>query len=75
MCYVFRNLMEGISSMATPSRSACPFHAYLEIPKLNDYGLNVVEIEQSSFADGRHSWQYPDEIDKLADPKIKAFSQ
>src|SRR5206468_3162096 len=37
--------------------------------------VHAEQIDQSEVAaDGRHTWQYPDsEIDKLADPKIKAF--
>ena len=36
--------------------------------------IPVVEIAQDRMADGHHAWQYSDaEIDKLADPKIKAF--
>lgn len=76
MCYVFKSLMEnGILKHGDTIALGVPiFTPYLEIPKLSDYGLNVVEIEQSAFEDGRHTWQYPDsEIDKLADPKIKAF--
>ena len=41
----------------------------------SDYAFKTVEINQSALAaDGRHTWQYPDEeIAKLADPTIKAF--
>ena len=46
------------------------FSPYLEIPHLNDYNLEEVEI----IADVNDEWQYPDsEIDKLKDPSIKAF--
>jgi aspartate 4-decarboxylase len=76
MTYVFRSLLEnGVLVPGDTIALGVPiFTPYLEIPKLNDYGLNVVEIRQSSMADGRHAWQYPDaEIDKLLDPTIKAF--
>ena len=45
------------------------------MPQLEEFGLQTVEIAQSEMAaDGRHTWQYPDaEIDKLEDPKVKAF--
>src|SRR5262249_44025755 len=51
------------------------FTPYLEIPRLPEYDFKVITVEQSEMrADGRHSWQYPArEIDKLANPKIKAF--
>jgi aspartate 4-decarboxylase len=46
------------------------FTPYIEIPQLNDYQLIEVNVE----ADGANGWQYPDsEIDKLADPAVKAF--
>lgn len=49
------------------------FTPYLEIPHLNDYGLDVVNVNASTrTADGLHGWQYPDEeLEKLADPSIK----
>lgn len=46
------------------------FTPYLEIPYLNDFEFIKVEIKQ----DKNKNWQYPDsEIEKLADPTIKAF--
>lgn len=46
------------------------FTPYIEIPRLNDYELVEIEIRQDEDSD----WQYPDsEIEKLADPKVKAF--
>jgi aspartate 4-decarboxylase len=50
------------------------FTPYLEIPHLEDFGLETIEVAQSEVVDGRHVWQYPDaELDKLADPRVKAF--
>jgi aspartate 4-decarboxylase len=51
------------------------FTPYLEIPHLDECRFQVVNVEASEMdASGRHTWQYPDsEIDKLADPRIKAF--
>jgi aspartate 4-decarboxylase len=52
------------------------FTPYLEIPHLDEARFEMVPIEASEMepATGRHTWQYPDsEIDKLADPRIKAF--
>ena len=46
------------------------FTPYIEIPQLNDYQL----VEMQVNADAAGGWQYPDaELDKLADPTIKAF--
>ncbi|MFH1407116.1 MAG: bifunctional aspartate transaminase/aspartate 4-decarboxylase, partial [Candidatus Omnitrophota bacterium] len=72
MDYIFTSLMENKLlhkgdkiALGTPI-----FTPYLEIPKLNDYEFVELEIKQDENSD----WQYPDsEIDKLADPKVKAF--
>ena len=50
------------------------FTPYLEIPRLGRYRLDVVEINACGVdADDEPTWQFPDdEIDKLADPSIKA---
>ena len=46
------------------------FTPYLEIPRLPEYGFEVVEVAQDE-ADG---WRYPaSEVDKLRDPRVKAF--
>ncbi len=46
------------------------FTPYIEIPRLNDYRLVEVAIN----ADPEAGWQYPDsELDKLLDPRVKAF--
>jgi aspartate 4-decarboxylase len=46
------------------------FTPYLEIPALDDYGLEEVFID----ADESDGWQLPDqELDKLRDPAVKAF--
>jgi aspartate 4-decarboxylase len=76
MCYVFNSLMENriLHQGDTIALGAPIFTPYIELPRLGDYAFETVEINQSATADGRHTWQYPDkEIDKLADPKIKAF--
>lgn len=75
MCYVFYCLKcnflihEGDTmALMTPI-----FTPYIEIPQLNDYALDVVNVNASTMnADGTHAWQYPDEeLEKLADPKVK----
>jgi aspartate 4-decarboxylase len=76
MCYVFSSLRENrvlhvgdTIALGTPI-----FTPYIELPRLEDYSFSVVEIAQSRMSDGHHAWQYSDaEIDKLADPRIKAF--
>ncbi len=72
MDYIFNTLMENKLlhkgdkiALGTPI-----FTPYLEIPKLNDYEFIELEVIQ----DENNDWQYPDsEIEKLADPKVKAF--
>ncbi|MFQ5952886.1 MAG: bifunctional aspartate transaminase/aspartate 4-decarboxylase [Candidatus Omnitrophota bacterium] len=72
MDYIFTSLKENKLihkgdkiALGTPI-----FTPYLEIPHLNDYELVELEIMQDENSD----WQYPDsEIEKLADPKVKAF--
>jgi aspartate 4-decarboxylase len=77
MCYVFKSLVENrlLHRGDTIALGAPIFTPYLELPRLSDYAFETVEINQSALdANGRHTWQYPDEeIDKLADPKVKAF--
>ncbi|MBS1065829.1 bifunctional aspartate transaminase/aspartate 4-decarboxylase [Gluconobacter kondonii] len=46
------------------------FSPYIEIPQLEEYGLEVVAIQ----ADPALDWQYPDsELEKLRDPAVKIF--
>jgi aspartate 4-decarboxylase len=77
MCYIFDSLVQnGLLRKGDTIALGTPvFTPYLEIPHLDRYQFKVVHIEASEFATrGHHSWQYPDgEIDKLADPKVKAF--
>ena len=72
MDYIFTSLMENKLlhkgdkiALGTPI-----FTPYIEIPRLNDYEFVELEIKQDENLD----WQYPDsEIEKLADPAVKAF--
>jgi len=72
MDYIFNSLMENRLlhkrdkiALGTPI-----FTPYIEIPALNDYRFVELEVKQ----DEGSYWQYPDsEIDKLADPSVKAF--
>ncbi|MFZ0364598.1 MAG: aspartate 4-decarboxylase [Candidatus Cybelea sp.] len=77
MCYIFDSLMvNGLLKRGDRIALAVPtFTPYLEIAHLDKYAFETVEIDASgTYESGAHSWQYPDgEIDKLLDPKIKAF--
>lgn len=72
MCYIFNSLSENKLlhkgdkiALGTPI-----FTPYLEIPHLNDYELIELEV----MGDEHNDWQTPpEELDKLADPAIKAF--
>ncbi|MEV0647282.1 bifunctional aspartate transaminase/aspartate 4-decarboxylase [Phytomonospora sp. NPDC050363] len=77
MCYIFdsavinRLLIPGDKiAIMTPI-----FTPYLEIPHLERYDFEVVELRASKVGEnGFHTWQYPDaEIDRLADPSVKAL--
>jgi aspartate 4-decarboxylase len=70
--YVFNTLREN--RLIAPGDSIALgmpiFTPYIEIPQLGDYQLVEILLE----ADEQNRWQYPDrEIDKLLDPKVKAF--
>src|SRR5262245_31260145 len=76
MCYVFGSLRQNrllrrgdVIALGTPI-----FTPYIELPRLDEFGLSVVDIAQNRRTATHHAWQYRDEeIDKLADPRIKAF--
>jgi aspartate 4-decarboxylase len=72
MTYIFNTMRENhlIKAGDTIALGMPIFTPYIEIPRLNDYQLNVVNIE----ADVEDRWQYSKkELDKLRDPKVKAF--
>jgi aspartate 4-decarboxylase len=77
MCYIFDSLVQnGLLRKGDTIALATPvFTPYLEMPHLDRYRFKVVHVVAAEFDEaGRHSWQYPDrEIDKLANPRIKAF--
>ena len=76
MCYVFKSLVENrmLTRGDTIALGTPIFTPYLELPRLSDYAFKTVNVQQSAMAGGRHTWQYtPDEIAKLADPRVKAF--
>ena len=72
MVYIFNTLKANkfLKAGDTIAIGAPIFTPYIEMPKLSDYDLKLVEIH----SDENNAWQYPDsEIEKLRDPKIKAF--
>lgn len=72
MAYIFNSLMENrLLHKGDKIALGSPiFTPYLEIPRLNDYEFVELEVQQAEEA----GWQYTDsEIEKLADPKVKAF--
>jgi aspartate 4-decarboxylase len=77
ICYVFRSLFaNGILERGDTIAVGTPIFApYLELAMLEEYQLEVVQIEQNELRpNGQHSWQYPErELDKLLDPRVKAF--
>jgi aspartate 4-decarboxylase len=77
MCYIFDSLqINRLVKRGDKIAIGAPiFTPYIEMPQLEQYGLNLVRVDASEMhKSGLHAWQYPDsEIDKLANPKIKAF--
>jgi aspartate 4-decarboxylase len=78
MCYIFDSLMLNflLHQGDTIALGVPTFTPYIEIPHFDRYRFKVVNIDAGKElrADGTHSWQYTDdEIDKLADKRIKAF--
>jgi aspartate 4-decarboxylase len=76
MCYVFRSLLHNrlLKHGDVIAIGAPIFTPYIELPRLQEFNFTTILIEQNQMADGHHTWQYgDDEIDKLADPRVKAF--
>lgn len=77
MCYIFDTLQANyLLGHGDKVAIMVPiFPPYVEIPQLNRYAFDVVEIRAEGVdADGRHTWQYPDEeLDKLRDKSIRAL--
>lgn len=72
MAYIFDTLKKNhLVSKGDKVAIGMPvFTPYIEIPKLDDYGLEIVPIN----AEPENNWQYSDEeLDKLKDPAIKVF--
>jgi aspartate 4-decarboxylase len=76
MCYVFKSLVSNrlLQRGDTVALGTPIFTPYVELPHLDDFGFQTVEIAQSGTREGFHTWQYLDEeLEKLADPRVKAF--
>jgi aspartate 4-decarboxylase len=72
MTYIFNTMRENhlIAPGDTIALGTPIFTPYIEIPRLNDFQLKVVNLE----ADVANGWQYSSaELDKLRDPNVKAF--
>ncbi|OLU17583.1 aspartate 4-decarboxylase [Pseudomonas sp. PA1(2017)] len=72
MTYIFHSLQQnGLLKRGDKVAIGMPaFTPYIEIPELEEFGLEQVHID----ADPHASWQYPDaELDKLKDPQVKIF--
>jgi aspartate 4-decarboxylase len=77
MCYIFDSLAANclLKPGDTIALMVPAFTPYLEIPRLDRYDYEVVEIHANARgADGSPTWQFPDEeVDKLADPEVRAL--
>ncbi len=72
MCYIFKSLKANrlLRSRRYHRAGHADLHPYIEMPHLEDYALNIVNIE----APQENRFQFTDaELKKLEDPKIKAF--
>ncbi|MDE5970700.1 MAG: bifunctional aspartate transaminase/aspartate 4-decarboxylase [Muribaculaceae bacterium] len=75
MCYIFDSLQSNrlVNHHDRIALMTPIFTPYLEIPGLDRYQFDVVNIQASEMdKNGLHTWQYPDsELDKLRDPSVK----
>ncbi len=75
MCYIFDSLIRNylVHKGEKIALLVPTFTPYIEIPHLDQYDFEVVNIIASKTAkNGFHTWHYPDsELDKLRDPDIK----
>ena len=72
MAYVFNSLKQNnLIKKGDKVAIGMPiFSPYIEIPQLEEYGLEVVSVQ----ADPALDWQYPEsELEKLRDPAVKMF--
>ncbi len=75
MCYIFDSLQVNhlVNAHDRIAIMTPIFTPYLEIPNLDRYEFDVVNIKADKMdKNGVHVWQYPDEeLDKLRDPSVK----
>jgi aspartate 4-decarboxylase len=77
ICYIFDSLANNF--LLKPGERIAlmvpEFTPYLELPRLDRYDLDVVEVRACAVdQDNDPTWQFPDsEIDKLADPSVRAL--
>ena len=75
MCYIFDSLQANhlVNKHDKIALMTPIFTPYLEIPELDRYEFDVINVSASQMDDdGLHTWQYPDsELDKLRDPNVK----
>ena len=72
IAYVFQSLvLSGLLAPGERIALGVPiFTPYLEVPRLAEYGFEIVEVAQDEAA----LWRYPEsELDKLRDPRVKLF--
>jgi aspartate 4-decarboxylase len=72
MTYIFDSLQKNhlVAKGEKVAIGLPVFTPYIEIPQLDNYALQEVQIH----ADPQQDWQYPDsELDKLKDPAVKVF--
>jgi aspartate 4-decarboxylase len=77
ICYIFDSLANNLL-LEPGDRVALmvpEFTPYLELPRLDRYGLEIVWVRASAVdQNDEPTWQFPDdEIDKLADPTVRAL--
>src|SRR5262249_35923449 len=76
MCYVFKSLLTNciLHPGDTVALGTPIFTPYIELPHLDEIGLQTVSVGQTTMENGIHTWQYSDdELAKLEDPAVKAF--
>jgi aspartate 4-decarboxylase len=72
MCYIFKSMKTNrlLNPGDTDRARDADFTPYLEMPHLEDYDLNIVNVQ----AKQENRFQFDDaELKKLLDPKVKAF--
>src|SRR5262245_651888 len=77
ICYIFDSLANNflLRRDDTIALMVPEFTPYLEVPRLERYGLKIVELRACAVDQNDDpTWQFPGaEIDKLADPAVRAL--